>query len=93
MAAATASTSTGVILATGSFGKAILAFGTAPLAAAVMVHTGATVIDHLPQGNYFHVTANAMNMDLKARMKSVPYETAVGLTMTIVGTLMYGFLL
>lgn len=89
MAAATASTSTGVILATGSFGKAILAFGTAPLAAAVMVHTGATVIDHLPQGNYFHVTANAMNMTLKERMQSVPYETAVGLTMTIVGVVMF----
>ncbi|MFC6275398.1 GntP family permease [Levilactobacillus tangyuanensis] len=92
MAAATASTSTGVILATGSFGKAILAFGTAPLAAAVMVHTGATVIDHLPQGNYFHVTANAMNMTLKDRMKSVPYESAVGLTMTLVGTIMFGLL-
>ncbi|WP_428958558.1 GntP family permease [Levilactobacillus brevis] len=92
MAAATASTSTGVILATGSFGKAILAFGTAPLAAAVMVHTGATVIDHLPQGNYFHVTANAMNMTLKERMQSVPYETMVGLTMTVVGVLMYAVL-
>lgn len=33
MAAATASTSTGVILATGSFAKAILGFGVAPLAA------------------------------------------------------------
>jgi len=92
MAAATASTSTGVILATGSFGKAILAFGTAPLAAAVMVHTGATVIDHLPQGNYFHVTANAMNMTLKERMQSVPYETAVGLTMTVVGVIMFTLL-
>ena len=38
MAAATASTSTGVILATGSFAKAILGFGVAPLAAAAMVH-------------------------------------------------------
>ncbi len=92
MAAATASTSTGVILATGSFGKSILSFGVAPLAAAVMIHTGATVIDHLPHGNYFHVTANAMNMDLRARMKSVTYETLVGLTMTIVATIMYGFL-
>ncbi|MCT3454384.1 GntP family permease, partial [Limosilactobacillus fermentum] len=45
MAAATASTSTGVILATGSFAKAILGFGVAPLAAAAMVHTGAIVID------------------------------------------------
>ena len=48
MAAATASTSTGVILATGSFSKAILGFGVAPLAAAAMVHTGAIVIDQLP---------------------------------------------
>lgn len=93
MAAATASTSTGVILATGSFGQAILDMGTAPMAAAVMVHTGATVIDSLPQGNYFHVTASSMNMSIKQRMGLIPYEAIVGGTMTIVATLMYGFLL
>lgn len=93
MAAATASTSTGVILATGSFGQAILDMGTAPLAAAVMVHTGATVIDSLPQGNYFHVTANSMNMSIKQRMGLIPYEAIVGGTMTIVATLIYGFFL
>ncbi|MEK5057890.1 GntP family permease [Paenibacillus shunpengii] len=93
MAAATASTSTGVILATGSFGEAILNMGTAPLAAAAMVHTGATVIDSLPQGNYFHVTAGSMNMSIKQRMGLVPYEAIVGGTMTIVATLLYGFFL
>ena len=92
MAAATASTSTGVILATGSFGQAILNMGTAPLAAAVMVHTGATVIDSLPQGNYFHVTADSMKMSIKQRMGLIPYEAIVGGTMTIVATLVYGFL-
>ncbi|MDN4068325.1 SLC13 family permease [Paenibacillus sp. FSL R5-0407] len=91
MAAATASTSTGVILATGSFGQAILDMGTAPLAAAVMVHTGATVIDSLPQGNYFHVTAGAMKMTIKQRMGLIPYEAIVGGTMAIVATLIYGF--
>ena len=91
MAAATASTSTGVILATGSFSKAILGFGVSPLGAAAMVHTGATVIDHLPHGNYFHVTANAMHMEIKERSRSIIYETLVGLSMTIVATLMYGF--
>lgn len=91
MAAATASTSTGVILATGSFGEAILNMGTAPLAAAVMVHTGATVIDSLPQGNYFHVTAGAMKMSIKQRMGLIPYEAIVGGTMTIIATLIYGF--
>ncbi|MEK4850950.1 SLC13 family permease [Paenibacillus sp. FSL H7-0756] len=93
MAAATASTSTGVIVATGSFGQAILNMGTAPLAAAVMVHTGATVIDSLPQGTYFHVTADSMKMSIKQRMGLIPYEAIVGGTMTIVATLVYGFLL
>ncbi|MNI19554.1 High-affinity gluconate transporter [compost metagenome] len=93
MAAATGSTSTGVILATGSFGQAILNMGTAPLAAAVMVHTGATVIDSLPQGNYFHVTADSMKMSIKQRMGLIPYEAIVGGTMAVAATVIYGFLL
>jgi GntP family gluconate:H+ symporter len=93
MAAATASTSTGVILATGTFGTAISHVGISSLAAAEMVHTGATVIDSLPQGNYFHVTAQSMNMSIKQRMALVPYEAIVGGTMTIVTTVVYGFLL
>ncbi len=93
MAAATGSTSTGVILATGSFGQAILNMGTAPLAAAVMVHTGATVIDSLPQGNYFHVTADSMKMSIKQRMGLIPYEAIVGGTMAVAATIIYGFLL
>lgn len=93
MAAATASTSTGVILATGSFSDAILNTGVAPLAAAVMTHAGATVIDHLPHGTYFHVTRNAMNMSMRDRMNVVGFESIVGLTMTIVATILFGFIL
>ncbi|WP_026181764.1 GntP family permease [Alloscardovia criceti] len=89
MAAATASTSTGVILGSQAFGSSILSFGVSRLAAAVTMQAGATVIDALPQGNYFHVTGNAMHMDLKERLSVVPYEALVGLTMTIVATLMY----
>lgn len=92
MAAATASTSTGVILATGSFAKAILGFGVAPLAAATMVHTGAIVIDQLPQGNYFHVTANAMHMDLRQRSQGILYEAMVGGSTMLTATILYGFL-
>ncbi|MNW49917.1 hypothetical protein D3C74_273520 [compost metagenome] len=80
-------------MTTGSFGQAILDMGTAPLAAAVMAHTGATVIDSLPQGNYFHVTGGAMKMSIKQRMSVIPYEAIVGLTMTIVATILYGFIL
>ncbi|MEC5320760.1 SLC13 family permease [Brenneria populi subsp. brevivirga] len=92
MAAATASTSTGVILATSTFGHAISNIGIAPIASAVMVHTGATVIDSLPQGNYFHVTAQSMNMSIRQRMSLLPYEAIVGGTMTIVATVLYGFI-
>lgn len=92
MVAATASTSTGVILATGSFAKAILGFGVAPLAAAAMVHTGAIVIDQLPQGNYFHVTANAMHMDLRQRSQGILYEAMVGGSAMLTATILYGFL-
>lgn len=93
MGLAVGSTSTAVILATGSFGNAILATGTSSLAAAVMVHTGATVIDSVPQGNYFHITANSMHMSIKERMKAIPYEICVGGVMTIVATVLYGFIL
>lgn len=89
MAAATASTSTGVILGASAFGDSILSFGVSNVAAAVTMQAGATVIDGLPQGNYFHVTAKAMNMTLGERMKVVPYEACVGLAMTIAATLMY----
>ena len=93
MAAATASTSTGVIIATGSFSDAILDMGVAPLAASVMVHSGATVIDSLPHGNYFHVTAQSMNMSIKQRMSVVGYEAIVGATMTVAATVIFGFIL
>lgn len=93
MASATASTATGVILATGSFAQPILAMGTTPLAAAVMMHTGATVIDAMPHGNYFHASADAMKMDMGERMKLIPYEAAVGGVMCLVATVLYGFIL
>ena len=79
---------TGVILATGSFSKAILGFGVAPLAAAAMVHTGAIVIDQLPQGNYFHVTANAMHMDIKERSHGILYEALVGGSAMLTATIL-----
>ena len=93
MAAATASTSTGVILATGTFGSTITNMGIPAISAAVMMHTGATVIDSLPQGNYFHVTGGSMNMTIKQRMKLIPYEAMVGGTMTLVATIFYQFIM
>jgi len=93
MGLATGSTSTGVILASGSFGEPILEMGVSSIAAAIMIHTGATVLDAMPQGNYFHVSADSMKMTIKERMSVVRYEAVVGGTMTIVATILYGFIL
>lgn len=57
------------------------------------MHTGATVIDSVPQGNYFHITAQSMNMTIKERIRVIPYEMCVGGVMTIVATILYGFIL
>lgn len=92
MALAVGSTSTAVILATGSFGDAIIATGISGIAAAVMVHTAATILDGVPQGNYFHITAKSMNLSIKERMKVMPYEAMVGGTIAIVAVILYGFI-
>lgn len=93
MGGATASTSTGVILATGSFGEAILQTGIEPLAAAIMVHTGAVVIDSLPHGTYFHVTRDAVKMSIADRMKVVGYEVVIGFSMMLTAVILYGYIL
>lgn len=90
MSGATASTATGAIVAAGTFGKAILSTGVDPLSAAIMVHTGATVMDHLPHGNFFHVSGESVNMSIKDRMKLIPYESLIGTTMCIIATIIYG---
>jgi GntP family gluconate:H+ symporter len=55
-----------------------------------MVHTGATVMDHLPHGNFFHVSGESVNMSIKDRMKLIPYESLIGATMCIIATIIYG---
>ncbi|HYK74029.1 MAG TPA: GntP family permease, partial [Pseudoneobacillus sp.] len=90
MSAATASTTAGTAVASGVFGPTILGLGISALAGAAMIHAGATVLDHLPHGSFFHATAGSVNMDIKERLKVMPYETLVGLTLAVVSTLIYG---
>jgi GntP family gluconate:H+ symporter len=54
-----------------------------------MIHAEATVLDHLPHGSFFHATGGSVFMDFKERMKLLPYETLVGLTLAIISTLVY----
>ena len=90
MSAATASTTAGTAVASQVFSSAILEMGVSAMAGAAMVHAGATVLDHLPHGSFFHATGGSVGMEMKERLKLIPYETAVGLTLAVISTLIYG---
>jgi GntP family gluconate:H+ symporter len=93
MSAATASTTAGTAVASSTFHDTlIISIGIAPLAAAAMIHAGATVLDHLPHGSFFHVTGGSVGMTLTERFRLIPFETAIGLVLVIVSTLIHGFL-
>lgn len=92
MCAATASTTSGSTIASATFSQAIVGVGTSPIGGAAMVHAGATVLDHLPHGSFFHATAGATGMSIGQRLKLIPYESLVGLSMTLVSTIMWGII-
>lgn len=90
MSLATASTTAGTAVASNVFSSTLLELGVSSLAGAAMIHAGATVFDHMPHGSFFHATGGSVNMDIKERLKLIPYESVVGLMMTIVSTLIFG---
>ncbi len=89
MAGATASTTAGSTVAGQTFSGALLSAGVPALSAAAMIHAGSTVIDSLPHGSFFHATGGSVYMDIQKRMKLIPFEAMVGLTSTIVSTIIY----
>lgn len=91
MAGATASTTAGATIASQTFASILTGAGIPAISGAAMIHAGATVIDSLPHGSFFHATAGAANMTIKERLKLVPYEACVGLTSTAVAVLLYLF--
>ena len=82
MSAATASTTAGATIASASFAPTILASGISAVWGAALVNVGATVLDHLPHGSFFHATGGAVEMNIKERLRLIPYESAVGLVLT-----------
>ena len=89
MAGATASTTAGATVAAQTFAPTLLAEGVPAIAAAAMIHAGATVIDSLPHGSFFHATGGAVNMSISSRMKLIPFEALIGLTSTIVSVIIF----
>ncbi len=90
MGAASASSTAGTALASQVFGQTILSYGVAALAAGAMIHAGSFVFDGLPHGSFFHVSAGAVNMEIKERLKLIPYESLIGICMATVTTILYG---
>ena len=89
MAGATASTTAGATIASQTFSQTLIEKGVSALDAGAMIHAGATVIDSLPHGSFFHATGGSVNMQIKKRMKLIPYEALVGLTSTVVSIIVY----
>ena len=89
MAGATASTTAGATIASSTFSSAIIDANIPPVSGGAMVHAGATVIDSLPHGSFFHATAGAVNTDFSNRLKLIPFEVLIGLSMTITSVIYY----
>ena len=89
MAGATASTTAGATIAAQTFAPTLLAQGVPALSAAAMVHAGATVVDSLPHGSFFHATGGAVGLSIGDRMKLIPMEALIGLTSTIVSVMLF----
>ena len=89
MSAATASTTAGATVASASFAETILAAGISALWGAAMINVGATVLDHLPHGSFFHATGGAAYMKMSERMKVIPYETLIGFVLTVCSVAVY----
>ncbi|WP_423363503.1 GntP family permease [Mycoplasma sp. P36-A1] len=89
MGAAAASTTAGSTIASQTFASTLTSAGIPPLSSGAMIHTGATVLDSLPHGSFFHATGGSVGQSIKERMKLIPYEALVGLTSTIVAVILY----
>lgn len=89
MAGATASTTAGSTIAAQTFATPLINAGVPAISAAAMTHAGATVIDSLPHGSFFHATGGSVFMEIKERMKLIPYEAIIGLTSTVASVIIY----
>ena len=86
---ATASTTAGATIAAQTFSPALAEAGVAALSSAAMVHAGATVLDSFPHGSFFHSTGGAVFMDMRARLRLIPFEAAIGLVSTLTAVAVY----
>ena len=83
MSAATASTTAGATVASSSFADIIIAAGISGVWGAAMINSGATVLDHLPHGSFFHATGGVADISIRERLRLIPYENAIGAILAV----------
>lgn len=88
MSAATASTTAGATISSSSFSATVLEAGVDGVWAASMTNAGATVLDHLPHGSFFHATGGSVGAAFKDRLKLIPFESVIGLTLAALSLLL-----
>lgn len=89
MGAATASSTAGATVASSSFAEIILNAGISGVWGAAMINAGATVLDHLPHGSFFHATGGVTNVNINNRLKLIPYESAIGFFLSFFSVITY----
>src|SRR5690606_35198933 len=89
MGAATASTTAGATIASSSFADIIINAGINGIWGAAMINAGATVLDHLPHGSFFQATGGVTNVAINNRLKLIPFETAIGIFLTLASVTTY----
>lgn len=78
-----ASTTAGATVASSSFADIIIAAGISGVWGAAMINSGATVLDHLPHGSFFHATGGVADISIRERLRLIPYETAIGAILAV----------
>lgn len=89
LSAVTASTTAGATIASATFGDILLQAGLAAVSSAAMINAGATVLDHLPHGSFFHATGGVMNLTISNRLRLIPAETLTGFTLALLSYLFH----
>lgn len=87
MSLATASSTAGSTIASSTFSNAILESGLSSVSGASLVNVGASVFEQLPHGSLFHTSGSSVDINLSERFKLLPYEIFIGLSMTIISTI------
>ncbi|MGD6967352.1 GntP family permease [Rossellomorea vietnamensis] len=90
MSMATASATSSAAISSGVFAEMLLENGVTALAGAAMINAAAVGFDFLPHGPLFHISRESLFMEMKERLRALPYELIIAIAMVIASTVVFG---